>query len=84
MGFIIWRTGGKYWFDLKGITHTLRDPGKLAPIGYILLRVVGVVILLPSIPLDGAGGLVFGPVLGTVYAVIGSGADQEDEPLEAL
>lgn len=74
MGFIIWRTGGKYWFDLKSMTHALQDFGKLAPVVYILLRMVGVVILFPSIPLDGAGGVVFGPILGTVYAVIGSGA----------
>ncbi|MFQ5780792.1 MAG: TVP38/TMEM64 family protein, partial [Nitrospiria bacterium] len=73
MSLIIWQTGGVYWFDPKGMARTLQDVGKLAPIVYVLLRMIGVVVLLPSIPLDGVGGVAFGPVFGTVYSVLGSG-----------
>ena len=51
----------------------LNAEGPLAPLTFILLMIVSVVILpIPSLPLDMAAGATFGVVLGTTYAVIGA------------
>lgn len=51
----------------------LEGMGSLAPVGFIGLMVLAVVISpIPSLPLDLAAGGVFGPLWGTVYAVLGA------------
>lgn len=49
--------------------------GWLAPLVYMFLRVIAVVVtVVPNAPLDIAGGILFGPFWGTVYALLGSEA----------
>jgi uncharacterized membrane protein YdjX (TVP38/TMEM64 family) len=56
----------------QGIEAWLQGAGPLGPIVFILAMALAVVISpLPSLPLDIAAGSVFGPLLGTVYAVTG-------------
>lgn len=45
----------------------------LAPLLFILIMAIAVVVSpIPSLPLDIAAGAFFGPLLGTVYSVIGA------------
>lgn len=51
----------------------LGDAGRLAPILYMGLMALAVIISpIPSVPLDIAAGAFFGPLLGTVYSSIGA------------
>lgn len=55
------------------ITQWLSEAGPLAPIVFIGLMALAVVISpIPSLPLDIAAGAAFGPLLGATYAVIGA------------
>lgn len=73
MSTIVWLYGAQGWFDLEQVGLFLEGLGMLGPVAYIFLRMAGVVFLLPSLPLDAIAGAVFGPVLGTVYSVLGAG-----------
>lgn len=67
------------WLDVQEfldperlVTH-LRAAGPLAPVLFVLLMAMAVVISpIPSLPLDLAAGVTFGVVAGTAYAVIGA------------
>ena len=51
----------------------LEEMGPFAPVGFIGLMVLAVVISpIPSLPLDLAAGAVFGPLWGAGYAVLGA------------
>jgi uncharacterized membrane protein YdjX (TVP38/TMEM64 family) len=55
------------------VTGYLKSAGAVAPVVFILLMIVSVVIIpIPSLPLDLAAGAVFGVFLGATYAVIGA------------
>lgn len=68
-------TGLSEYVSLDGLNR-LRDWilsfGPLAPIIFILLYAVATVAFLPGTPLSLLAGLVFGPVLGTLWIVIGA------------
>ena len=61
------------WFDREHVTRLLQEAGSLAPVFYMLMMAAAVVISpIPSLPLDIAAGAFFGPVLGTIYSVLGA------------
>lgn len=63
------------WYEPRFIETFLLRMGVLAPLGFIFLMAFAVVtILLPSVILDAVAGVVFGPFMGTVYAVLGAEA----------
>ncbi|MEN8264852.1 MAG: TVP38/TMEM64 family protein [Nitrospirota bacterium] len=69
----------QYFFDIASffkpeqIKIWLADSGGFAPILYMLIMCMAVVISpIPSLPLDIAAGAFFGPVLGTLYSVAGA------------
>src|ERR1039457_7184837 len=63
------------WLDPRWIEALIENMGFIAPLVFILLRTVAVVLtVVPNAPLDVAGGLLFGPLWGTVYSLIGSEA----------
>lgn len=65
----------KGWYEPHFIETFLQEMGAFAPMGFIFLMAFAVVtILLPSIILDAVAGVVFGPFMGTVYAVLGAEA----------
>lgn len=75
LAVLVWRRVPAEWFDPEWIKGFLRRLGFLAPIAYIVLRTIGVVVsFVPNAPLDIAAGLLFGPFWGTVYSLIGSEA----------
>lgn len=55
------------------IVQWLEDAGPLAPL-LLIASMAGAVVIppIPSLPLDLAAGAAFGPLLGTVYAVLGA------------
>jgi uncharacterized membrane protein YdjX (TVP38/TMEM64 family) len=61
------------YLDTDRIEHMLAEAGGLAPALYVLVMAMAVVISpIPSLPLDIAAGAYFGPVLGTLYSVMGA------------
>jgi uncharacterized membrane protein YdjX (TVP38/TMEM64 family) len=69
---------GIYFFGLgagwdgERLRESIDSFGSAAPLIYIAIFAVAPVLLLPGLPITVAGGLVFGPFWGTVYASIGS------------
>ncbi|BCS53244.1 VTT domain-containing protein [Geobacter sp. SVR] len=66
---------------LSGATHYLQQEklqaligsyGALAPAIYILIYALAPVLFLPGLPLTVAGGILFGPFWGVVYAITGA------------
>lgn len=63
------------WLDSQWLEEWIKSMGALAPLAYILLRAVAIVLtVVPNAPLDVAGGVLFGPFWGTVYSLLGSEA----------
>jgi len=61
------------FFKPENIKLRLESAGVFAPIFYMLLMAMAVVISpIPSLPLDIAAGAFFGTIMGTVYSVIGA------------
>lgn len=74
-GVVVWQNTPPELFSPDWITEFLQQAGWLAPLFYMFLRVIAVVVtVVPNAPLDIAGGLLFGPFMGTVYALLGSEA----------
>jgi uncharacterized membrane protein YdjX (TVP38/TMEM64 family) len=73
LGAIIWYETPPELFDPGWIEAFLKGAGILAPLFFIVLRVVAIVLtVVPNAPLDIAGGMLFGPFWGTVYSLLGS------------
>jgi uncharacterized membrane protein YdjX (TVP38/TMEM64 family) len=72
---LAWHDLPPEWLDSRWLEAWIKGMGILAPLAYILLRAVAIVLtVFPNAPLDVAGGVLFGPFLGTVYSLIGSEA----------
>lgn len=68
---IFWDVESSVTPDL--IKSFLSSWGNYAPVIYMIIMAVAVVVSpIPSLPLDIAAGAFFGPLLGTVYSVIGA------------
>lgn len=75
LGVVAWRALPPEWLDPGWIWAFLEWVGVLAPVAYMLLRTVAVVVtVIPIAPFDVAAGVVFGPFWGTVYSLAGSEA----------
>jgi len=75
LGAIVWRETPQELFDPAWIETFLQGAGRLAAPFYIVLRVIAIMVtVVPNAPLDIAGGMLFGPFWGTVYALLGSEA----------
>lgn len=75
LGIIVWYAAPQELFDPQWINGFLAGAGVLAPLIYMFLRVIAILVtVVPNAPLDIAGGLLFGPFWGTIYALLGSEA----------
>ncbi|KAF0220094.1 MAG: hypothetical protein FD174_1539 [Geobacteraceae bacterium] len=75
LGAFAWREVPPEWLDPERIKVFLEGMGFMAPLAFILLRTVGIVVtVVPNAPLDIAAGVLFGPLWGTVYSLLGSEA----------
>lgn len=75
LGVLVWYEAPPELFDPGWIEGFLMGAGWLAPLVYMFLRVVAIVVtVVPNAPLDIAGGMLFGPFWGTIYSLLGSEA----------
>lgn len=75
LGVFVWYEMPQELFDPAWIEAFLQQAGWLAPLIYMFLRVVAIVVtVVPNATLDIAGGMLFGPFWGTVYSLMGSEA----------
>jgi uncharacterized membrane protein YdjX (TVP38/TMEM64 family) len=59
--------------DIEVIKKFILSFGVLSPVVYMLIMATAIVISpVPSLPLDAAAGVIWGPWLGTLYSVIGA------------
>jgi len=59
--------------DISYIQETVRSFGILAPIIYMLIMAIAIIVSpIPSMPLTAASGVIWGPYLGAFYSVIGA------------
>jgi uncharacterized membrane protein YdjX (TVP38/TMEM64 family) len=56
----------------KAILALLNSMGSFAPLGFMAVMALAVASPLPSLPLDIAAGIFFGPYLGTLYSATGA------------
>ncbi|MFZ2088114.1 MAG: TVP38/TMEM64 family protein [Desulfobaccales bacterium] len=62
-----------YWLRLERIHDLLGKAGWLAPLIYMCMMALAVIIaIIPSLPLNVAAGAFFGPLLGTLYSTLGA------------
>lgn len=59
-------------FDAQLLAQWIDEAGAAGPLLFILIYAVGTVMFLPGSVLTLAGGALFGPVLGTLYNLIGA------------
>lgn len=72
---LIWYFDLFHYISLERIddwTGWIKSFGLLGPFLYILLYIIATLFFLPGLPLTLLAGLVFGPILGTLYVSIGS------------
>lgn len=66
------RTGLGAYFSQENMEALLAGFGPWAPVGYVALYAVGTMLAVPGTILTIIGGVVFGPVFGTLLIVIGA------------
>ncbi|WP_319372262.1 TVP38/TMEM64 family protein [uncultured Ilyobacter sp.] len=74
--FVLNRSGAFRYISLeniKALKEWIGDFGLFGPLVYILLYIVACIFFLPGLPITVLGGIVFGPLMGTIYTVIGAG-----------
>ena len=67
-------SGALRHFDAETLREMVASWGMLAPAIYMLLYTVAPVMFLPGLPITIAGGILFGPVWGVIYSIIGATA----------
>lgn len=73
--FVLWRVGAFSYISVERIEELkalVDDFGMLAPMVFILAYILATVFFLPGVPLTLLGGVVFGPVMGTIWVSIAS------------
>ncbi|MBI1817127.1 MAG: TVP38/TMEM64 family protein [Deltaproteobacteria bacterium] len=64
--------GLRQYITVDNIEYAVRALGPWGPLAFIALYVIGPALFLPGAPLTIAAGVLFGPVWGTVYTIIGA------------
>lgn len=65
-------TGIARRLDLEGLRALISGFGLWGPLAYIFIYSVAPALLFPGTPLTVAGGIIFGPVAGSIYTAIGA------------
>ena len=73
--FLLYR-GGVFGYisleNIKELKNWINSFGVLGPLVYIALYIIACIFFLPGLPITVLGGIVFGPLMGTIYTVIGA------------
>jgi uncharacterized membrane protein YdjX (TVP38/TMEM64 family) len=65
-------TGASRYLEQETLRASITGYGVLAPVVYILIYTVAPALFLPGLPITVAGGILFGPFWGVVYAITGA------------
>lgn len=65
-------SGASTWLEPERLQGWIAGYGYWAPLIYIMLYSVAPALFIPGLPLTILGGLLFGPVWGVVYTIIGA------------
>ncbi len=58
--------------DLENIRGLIVSYGDISPLVYIIIMATAIVVSpIPSMPLAAASGVIFGPLMGSIYSIIG-------------
>jgi uncharacterized membrane protein YdjX (TVP38/TMEM64 family) len=66
--------GLRQYVTVDNVERAVRSLGPWGPLAFIGIYVIAPVLFLPGAPLTIAAGVLFGPVWGTVYTIIGATA----------
>jgi len=64
--------GGNTGINFLKVQEFIHQQGILAPFIFILVYTIGPIFFVPITPLSAAAGILFGPLWGTLYSVIGA------------
>lgn len=70
--FLVRYTGATAYLDAARMRAWIEGYGFWGPVIYILFYSIAPVLMLPGLPITVVGGILFGPVWGTVYVAIGA------------
>ncbi len=70
--FMLRYTNAKNYIESEYLRTWISGFGPWGPIAYILIYSIAPALLFPGTPLTIAGGIIFGPVAGSVYTAIGA------------
>ena len=65
-------TSLEYLKDRKKLEDFIKSVGILAPVAYIVLYSIVTVSCISALPVTLAGGVVFGPLMGVIYTMLGA------------
>lgn len=71
-GAATWLALNRDSLDPSLIESAIRDLGPWAPVGHVVLFAVATVLFLPGVVFGLAGGLLFGPLWGTILNLVGA------------
>ena len=71
-GAAIWFAFNSDKLDPALVEGTMRDLGPWAPVGHVVLFALGTIVFLPGAIFGLAGGLLFGPLWGTILNLAGA------------
>lgn len=70
--FAVHASGITSYLDQERLRSLIAPYGRLAPALYVAVYALAPVLFLPGLPITVAGGILFGPVWGVVYAITGA------------
>ncbi|MBJ6749408.1 TVP38/TMEM64 family protein [Geomonas sp. Red421] len=65
-------SGAREYLQQDRLRALIGSYGTLAPVIYVLIYSLAPVLFLPALPLTLVGGIVFGPLWGVVYTIVGA------------
>jgi len=72
VGSIIWLYTHRGQFDMEALESWVSTTGSYGPLAYMLIAAAATILLMPASVFVLAGGVLFGPWLGTLYSLIGA------------
>lgn len=72
LGSAAWVAAHRGQFDMELLESWVRGTGPLGPLVFMLIAAAATVLLVPASLFTLAGGVLFGPVLGTLYTLFGA------------
>ena len=72
LGSAVWLIAHRGQFDMVALESWIGGAGPYAPLLYMLITILATILLMPASLFVLAGGVLFGPLLGTLYSLLGA------------